>query len=363
MGPPLETPYRDFIERLLIILAVAIASLTLWWLRDLLIVIFGAAVTAVLLCAAAEPVARATGLPWRMSLALDIGGMVGAAALLAFLFGSEISRQFSDLARDIPEGWRDVKRFLDGSPLGRDVAAMIGGIPDHATIVGRFGSLILTVGNVLLDFVLVAAGAVFFAAHPRQYVEGFLKLFPAYWRVPVREAVEDSGRALRQWLKAQLVSIVIVGFLTWLGLTLAGVPAAFALGIVAACAEVVPYVGPIVSAIPGLLLAILVGPETAGWALFVYVSVQQLEGNVVQPLVQNKVVTLPPAVTLFGMVAAGLLFGFIGVVFAAPAAVVGYVLLKRLYVRELLATEASVPGEPAGDLAASVDLRNDAPPA
>lgn len=90
------------------------------------------------------------------------------------------------------------------------------------------------------------------------------------------------------------------------------------------------------SAIPGLLLALAVAPGTALWALVVYVVVQQVEGNVIQPLVQREIVSVPPAFTLFGMVAAGLLFGFLGLLFAAPGAVVAYVLLKRLYVGQVL---------------------------
>jgi predicted PurR-regulated permease PerM len=206
------------------------------------------------------------------------------------------------------------------------------------------------VGSGLLDLILILVGGIFFAAQPLQYRDGFLKLLPPYWRPPVGEALDDSGRALRLWLRGQLISILLVGSLTWLGLALAGVPAAFALGTIAGCLEVVPYVGPIVSAIPGLLLAVAVAPETALWAMIVYVGVQQVEGNVIQPLVQNKVVMLPPAVTLFGMVAAGLLFGLLGVLFAAPGAVVAYVLLKRLYVREILHTPTSVPGEPVPEM-------------
>lgn len=360
-SPPAPTPapqanadalpagrHRLFVERLLIAIGIAAAVFTLWWLRDLLILVFGALVMAVLLQVIAEPISKYVGLGPRSALAAAIGALVLAAGLLGFFFGKQISAQFTDLARSIPEGWQNVRRLLEQHELGRDLVATIGsGAFSDTTIIGRLGDLLLTLGNALLDFILIGMGAVFFAAQPRLYHDGFLKLFPGDWREPIGAAVEDSGRALRLWLRGQLISVVIVGLLTWLGLVLAGVPAALALGIVAACLEIIPYVGPILSAIPGLLLAIVVGPETALWALAVYVFVQQVEGNVIQPLVQRKVVSLLPAVTLFGMVAAGLLFGFLGIVFAAPGAVVAYVLLKRLYVRELLHTRTSVPGEMA----------------
>jgi len=83
------------------------------------------------------------------------------------------------------------------------------------------------------------------------------------------------------------------------------------------------------------------------WTLFVYVAVQQIEAIVIVPLVQRKSVSLPPALTIFGVVAAGLLFGFIGLIFAAPLLVVGFVMVKKLYVREVLDTSTPVPGEPS----------------
>ena len=338
--------HRFFVERLLIVVGFTAAVLMLWWLRDLLIIVFGALVMAVVLQAIAEPISRYVGLGRGTALLAAISVLILTASFLGFFFGNQIGVQFADVARSVPEGWHDLRRLLEQHKLGRELVAAIGsGALSDATIVGRLKDLFLTLGNVLLDFILIFVGAVFFASQPRLYRNGFLKLFPGDWRKPIGTAVEDSGRALRLWLRGQLISIVIVGLLTWFGLVLAGVPAALALGIVAACLEIIPYLGPILSAIPGLLLAIVVGPETALWALAVYVAVQQIEGNVIQPLVQRKVVTLPPAVTLFGMVAAGLMFGFLGIVFAAPGAVVAYVLLKCLYVRELLHTPTSVPGE------------------
>ena len=342
--------HRLFVERLLIATSLLALILLLWWMRDLVVLLFGAMVTAVLLTVVAEPLSKATGLGRRAGLAMAIGTILLAGGLLAFFFGSQIQAQFGELSSRLPQGWADLRNAVAAYPGGGQLLAAMDTAEGSGTaVLARMGKLLLAVGNGLLDLILILVGGIFFAAQPLQYRDGFLKLLPIYWRPPVGEALDDSGRALRLWLRGQLISVLLVGSLTWIGLAIAGVPAAFALGIIAACLEVVPYVGPIVSAIPGLLLAVAVAPETAGWALAVYVGVQQLEGNLIQPLVQKKVVMLPPAVTLFGMVAAGLLFGFVGILFAAPGAVVAYVLLKRLYVREVLHTATSVPGEPNGD--------------
>ncbi|MGE5722989.1 MAG: AI-2E family transporter [Sphingomonadales bacterium] len=341
--------HRLFIERLFILAIFAGGVILLWRMSDLLILVFGAIVIGLLLRVIAEPIARWTGFGPRISLMLSVASIVLLSGMLVGFFGAQIRMQFSDLVSRLPQAWIDFENLLSRYPFGSHLLdALRQSTPAGPTVVGRLSDLLLTVGSGLADLLLLAIGAIFFAAQPDVYRGGFLKLFPAESRPLVGEVLDDCGGALRLWLRGQLFSMIVVGLLTWAGLALAGVPSAFALGAIAAIAEVIPYVGPIVSAVPGLLLALLVSPETVGWAFLVYLVVQQTEGNLIQPLVQKHVVTLPPAVTLFAMVAAGLLFGFIGLVFAAPASVVAYVLIKRLWVRELLHTATSVPGEELG---------------
>ena len=143
----------------------------------------------------------------------------------------------------------------------------------------------------------------------------------------------------------------LAGFrlLTGLGLAWVGLPSALALGLLAGLLAFVPLVGPIVSAIPALLLALADGAATVGWTLAVFVGVQQIEGNVVMPFVQRRMVDLPPALLLFAIVAAGTLLGPLGALLAAPLTVVVFVLVKRLYVREALDTPTPLPGEERGD--------------
>ncbi|MGO2880897.1 MAG: AI-2E family transporter, partial [Halomonas sp.] len=96
--------------------------------------------------------------------------------------------------------------------------------------------------------------------------------------------------------------------------------------------DFVPLVGPIAAAIPALLLAYTVSPETALFVLMAYVIIQQIEGNILQPLVQQRAVSLPPALLLFALLASSTLFGLPGVILAAPLAVVLFVMVNRLYV-------------------------------
>jgi predicted PurR-regulated permease PerM len=160
---------------------------------------------------------------------------------------------------------------------------------------------------------------------------------------------QDLAVGLEEALRGALSGEL--SLLTGLGLWLVGVPSPLALGLIAGLLEIIPYAGPIISAVPGLILALTQSPTEALWALLVYVVVQQIEGNILMPVVQKKAVSLPPALTVFGVVAAGILFGIPGLTFAGPLLVVAFVLVKRLYVRGALGTSTPVPGEaqpPAG---------------
>ena len=127
-----------------------------------------------------------------------------------------------------------------------------------------------------------------------------------------------------------------------------GIPAALTLGLLAGFLDFVPFIGPIVAAIPAIVLALAGDPETALWVVGLYLVVQQIEGNIITPLFQKRAVELPPALLLFSLVAAGLVFGIAGVMFAEPLTVVLYVLVKRLYVRDALDTDTPMPGEKQG---------------
>jgi predicted PurR-regulated permease PerM len=192
----------------------------------------------------------------------------------------------------------------------------------HATGVG-----LEAVGEMLL----VLVGGVYFAAQPKLYRDGVLKLAPAGARPQVAATLEACAVALRKWLLGTGVAMLAMGLLTTLGTALLGLPAPVALGLLSGLAEFVPIVGAAVSAIPGLLVAATQGPEMVLWTLIFYVAVHQLEGHLLIPLIQRRVVAVPPAATLFSVVGFGVLFGPSGVVFATPLAVVLMVLISRLY--------------------------------
>jgi predicted PurR-regulated permease PerM len=151
----------------------------------------------------------------------------------------------------------------------------------------------------------------------------------------VREALDEAGVALRRWLIGQLGAMAFVGVLTGIGLWAIGVPLAVPLAVLMMLLDFVPVIGPFMAAIPGVLIAFSQSPQLALYAAMVYVGVQFVEGHFVMPLAQKWAVALPPALALLGIVAFGLVFGLIGVLFAMPLLVVTVVAVNKLYIEPI----------------------------
>jgi predicted PurR-regulated permease PerM len=240
------------------------------------------------------------------------------------------------MQRILPESAQKIRDWLESSTAGKTlVDSLKNTAGDSKTIqnVGSAaGSLVTAVAAVVLVFFL----SIYFSLDPLEYLEGALRVFPPSSRPRVRLALENAGEALRKWLIAQLVAMVIVGVLVGVSLALLGVPLALLLGTLAALLEFIPVVGPVLFTIPGLLVAFTKGPAVALYALLAYLVVQQLESNVIIPLLQRWALRLPPVISLLSVLAGGLLFGPMGVVIATPMAVVVIELVKRLYVEETI---------------------------
>lgn len=346
-GPHLTL--REFTLRVLVVLGLTALALFVWRISDVLLMGFGAALVALLLHAIADPIRRRTGMREKLALAaavLLVAAVLGGAG---WLFGHELSAQFDELLRRLPRAWDSIRRTLQDYEMGRVILASV---QDPAASVGMFAAKLPTaaaaVSEALLNTIVVAFGGVYLAISPGVYRGGFLKLFPAAARDHVGDVVETSARALRLWLRSQLITMGIVGVLTGAGLWMAGVPAPLALGLLSGLLEFVPYIGPILAAVPGLLLALSVSPEVVLYALLVYVGVQQLESNFVLPMVQREVLKLPPALVIFSVIALGVTFGTLGWIFAAPLTVLLVVVVGKMYVREALGTATKVPGDQKG---------------
>lgn len=221
------------------------------------------------------------------------------------------------------------------SQLGRELRGATKFLfPIVSSIFGAIGGL-----------VLVLFLAMYIAADPGLYREGMLHLVPHRQRDRARELLSTLRDTLRQWLIARLMAMVIIGLVTGGGLALIGVKGAAALGVLAGLLEFVPFFGPIVSAVPAIAVALIDSPQKALWVVLLYLGVQQLEGNVVTPLLLESRLDIPPVLTVVVVAALGVVFGVIGMLIAEPLLAAALVTTKMLYVQDVVGDEVSVGGE------------------
>ena len=337
---------REFVRRALIAIGLAAVAVLVWQLRTVLVLLFGAVVMATVVRALADPLSKHLRLPERVAVLIAVLLIVGVIAGVAWLLGQQIAAQLDVLTTTLPTALGRVDQWLAGYGLDHPLQTWLAQLHHNGgTLVSRFGGWLSAASTGLANFLIVLFGGIFLAAEPRFYRTGAIKLVPELRRGLIAEAMDESERALRMWLKGQLLAMLVIGLMTGAGLWLLGVQSWLVLGILAGFFEFIPFAGPILSAIPGVLIALVQSPELALWTTAMYVFVQHSEAYLIQPLIQQYAVDVPAAVLLFSLLAFGVLFGAIGILFAAPLTVVSYVLVKRLYVREVLDTATPIPGE------------------
>ena len=199
-------------------------------------------------------------------------------------------------------------------------------------VAGAAGSTFGALGGAALMLVM----GLYLAVAPRVYRDGLVRLMPVSLRERVGEALDACGNALSRWLLGQSISMLFVGATTAIGLWLLDVPLALSVGVLSGLLAFIPFFGAIAGGLLAVLLGFMQGPETALYVLILAMVIQQVEGNVLMPLVERWAVGLPPVLGIAATVMFGALFGLLGALLAAPAMIVLMVLVQRLYVKGVL---------------------------
>jgi putative permease len=286
-------------------------------------------------------VARLTryGVPRQLSAALLAVLVLSAIGLFGWLVVPPAAEQLADLTADLPE---QVERTQARAESWADRVGVA--LPDLEAeqlleIAAGAGPLLARIGSYTLGLFSVVAGAlillisvVYVLAKPRPLVEMLLRLFRPSRRDRATRVVQNLANQTRQWALAALASMGAVFIMTWLALSIIGLPYAFLFAIVAGLLEIVPVLGPVVAAIPPILLGLSQDTMTGIWVLAAFVVIQQIESNVVFPLVMAGGLELHPVTVMFFVLAMGGLFGIIGIFLAVPAAITARVILLEFYI-------------------------------
>jgi predicted PurR-regulated permease PerM len=334
----------EFSKRAAIAIALALLPLLVWRLFDVILLVTGAILIAVLLGVVATPF-RWLFIP--RGLALVLSGLLIAGALggAGYLFGTGITSELQDVLRRAGEAEKSFVTTLQASELGRAVLSRIQGGELPVTYVVR--QVFSVSATFLVSFVVAIVAGIFLAAQPPVYRYGLTRLFPSQGRASAEETIDRVAAALRLWLFGQMIEMVLVGSLAGFAMWLIGLPSPFALGVIAGLAEFIPYVGPVLAIFPSALVAATLSLNAILWTVVAYLIIHQIEGNFIMPIIQRQMVFVPPALMLLSIVTIAALFGPAAMIFAAPITVMLFVVVTKLYVRDTLGEAARLPGEPA----------------
>lgn len=331
------------------ITVAVLAILLIVFAVDVVLLVFASILLAIALRALAEPVAKRFGIhePWAVGIvvALLVVLFSGVGWAIAPAIGEQATQLRSALPDALQRLQQELSRFVwleslfDSAPHSDAPLAQEG---VASTVTNAVSGTLSAIANTA--FVLVVA--IYLAVDPRLYVEGVVRLFPHARRDRTREVLHAIGTTLRWWLIGKGLSMVLVGVAAFIGLLALNVPLAAALALIAALLDFIPNVGPILAVVPAALFALLQGPTQVAYVVGLYAAIQVIEGYLLTPLIEQRTVSVPPALSLTAMLVAALLFGWLGLLLAAPATAALLVLVRMVYLEDTLGERQTVPASP-----------------
>jgi predicted PurR-regulated permease PerM len=319
---------------------VVLAVLLVLWGAEVFLVAFGGILFAILFQRGANWLHDRSGLGYRPALAVALVVPLALLGLGIWWVAPSIADQTDELVDRIPQaatqlearareiGWVD--RMLEQQDRVRKA------LPDGsqaASLAARFFS---TTFGGLGNLVFALALGLFLAIDPPLYLHGLLRLFPLDKRERAAEVLRETGSTLAAWLLAKMIAMLVIGVLTTAGLWLIGIDLALVLGLIAAILSFIPNFGPVVAFVPAALIALINGLQPLLWVSLLYAAVQTVESYVLTPVLQQRMVELPPALTIGSQVLLGVLAGVVGVIMATPLTAAAMVMVRMWYVEDTL---------------------------
>ncbi|MBI0534042.1 AI-2E family transporter [Roseomonas sp. KE2513] len=349
--PPERRPVAPAMRHETATLLIALAALALVGLLvpDVLLIFFAGCLLAVALRAAGVPLAR------YLNIAEHWGVMI-VALLALIVIGLVVWFGFATLAGQVREFTEAAPRVL------RSLAELFNGLPGaewlkrntspesmepSAQAAANFalagiGGLLGALGNVLLVLLL----GLYIGADPTLYRRGALALLSPGLRPRGEATLNAMADSLRGWLLGQMFGMTFTGVFTFLGLWALGVPLAALLAILTAIFGFMPYIGPVIGAVPAVLIAASQDPSLVPWVVALFFASQNIEGNFLTPMVQKQSADVPPAVLLGAQAIFGTGLGFLGVLLAAPVAAAALAAVRVSYVEGWVEDPADATRKP-----------------
>jgi predicted PurR-regulated permease PerM len=260
---------------------------------------------------------------------------------LGFWLGPQIADAAVQAADRLSGAWESVARSLQQQDWVRHLQQQFPSVPAFlkstgSTLSAFVGSLFTGAVNAVVGFLVVLFVGIYLAVDPDVYRQGFVSLVPPARRERARQVLDRLQTVLWRWILGQLSSMAIIGICTVIGMWALGLPIPITLGLISGTLTFIPNFGPILSAVPQVLLALTQSPMLAVYVLAFHTGLQFIESYFVTPLIQQHQVRLPAVMIIMAQVLMGALTGILGLIFATPLFAAGMVLVKELYLRDVL---------------------------
>ena len=314
----------------LLVLVILIARVAF----NVLLMIMAAVLISVYFHGLGDLIQRRTPLGRKWSMAISIAGSFILLGTLLWFMGTKIQNQVAALSNTLPHTINNVKAKLNETPTGQKVLESFSG-DNSDKLMATAQSFFSTGFGILGDLYIILLLGIFFTASPSLYKDGMLLLVPPDKKEFGKHIINRISISLKGWLKGMLLSMVLITFLIAIGLTIIGIPVALILALITGLLELVPNIGSFAAMIPGVLLAFTKGFDTAVVVALLYIISQTIVANIVTPLIQKKIINMPPALTLVSQLIMGALTGILGIILAVPLLAIIIILVDELYVKAI----------------------------
>jgi predicted PurR-regulated permease PerM len=336
-GPRIPVAYRA------VVLAGVLLVLGLLFqqLATLLLAVLMTIIIAIPLSAGATKLQR-RGIPRPIgALATLLAGVAVLAGILALIIPTFID-ETNQFVNQVPGIVNDLEKSVGSvtgdrpSEVGDKVQRYLQRYTNHPQhLIGPVTSIGVSVAGVAAALLIMLITAYYIAVRPQPLVDGALRLVPPRRRAHARQVMDRLRAAWIGWIQGVVFDMFLSGTLLFIGLTVIGLHFALVFAVLTALLVVVPYFGAIAAAIPPVAYALTVSPGKALAVLLVYIAVQQIESNMIIPLVMARTTRLHPAVIAVGVLAVGQLFGVVGLFVAVPIISAVVILTEETWVREI----------------------------
>lgn len=307
---------------------------------EVFLLVFAGILVSVFLLSLRDLLMKLTKLSPGIALTIVILTLTVVTTLTWVAVAPSIAEQFDELVKEIPKTFSSFQERLESYSWGKYLIDNVDSekILKSQDVVGfkGFGGALSGLMGMVGNIVVILFIGLYGAADPKLYKKGLLSLIPPTKRKRIDEVMSELFETLKWWLVGQFFSMTVIGISTTIGLALLGVPLAFILGLIAATFTFIPNIGPVLAAVPAILLGLTIDPKVALYVTALYLGTQTVESYFLTPLVQQKTIDLPPALILATQVLFGLTLGMMGLALAAPLTAVIIVTTKMLYVDDYL---------------------------